>query len=65
MYFSHYISLRGGEQWPCAPQAHAFLVLLMLPVPWDPGPSALPSFLWKRQSVFCGGYEGLTENPPS
>lgn len=56
MYFSHYVSLRGGEQWPCPPQAHAFLVLLTLP-------ALLP--LEKTVWFFCVGYEGLTENPPS
>lgn len=64
MYFSHYVSLRGGEQWPCPPQAHAFLVLLTLPVPWDPGPSACPPSSGKDSLVSCVGYEGLTENPP-
>lgn len=33
----------------------------MLSVPWDLGP--LPALLWKRQSGFCVGYEGLTEIP--
>lgn len=55
MYFSHEVSLRGGEQWPCPPQAHALPDLLTLPVPWDPGPSACPPSSGKRQSGFlCG-----------